>query len=102
MAHRPFGTIRKLPSGRWQARYREPITNVRITAPDTFSARAEANRWLANVQADLVRGSWVDPRAGEITLAEFGDRWIDEHPSLRPRTLENYRDPQTAHPPRAR
>ncbi len=91
MAHRSFGTIRKLPSGRWQARYQEPLTNDRIAAPDTFATKADANRWLTEVQADLVHGSWVNPRAGEISLAEFGERWIDEHPSLRPRTLENYR-----------
>ena len=42
------------------------------------------------MQADLVKGSWVDPRAGEITLAELGEQWIDEHPSLRPRTREVY------------
>jgi hypothetical protein len=42
---RSFGSIRKLPSGRWQARYRAPDGLLR-SAPHTFARKADASRWL--------------------------------------------------------
>ena len=45
---RRFGTVRKLPSGRWQARYRDPAGKTH-TAPQTFATRPEAARFLAQV-----------------------------------------------------
>jgi integrase len=90
MAHRSFGSVRRLPSGRWQARFRDPATNELTPAPTPFDTKASATCWLAELQADVGRGNWVDPRAGEISLGEFADRWIAEHASLRPRTRENY------------
>lgn len=32
----------------------------------------------------------VDPRRGEVTLAEYAGRWLEERPDLRPRTQELY------------
>jgi len=43
---RQFGSIRKLPSGRWQARHRETVTNRLLNAPTTFATKAAANRYL--------------------------------------------------------
>jgi integrase len=90
MSNRSFGTVRQLRSGRWQARHLDPISNQRVTASETFATKAEAGRWLASAQADMERGSWVDPRAGNVAFAEFATAWVAEHPSLRPRTRENY------------
>ena len=71
---RGFGNVRKLPSGRWQARYWLP-GGGHLAAPGTFATKAEANRWLATVEADRARGLWVDPRADdrfhEVLEAEF-------------------------------
>ena len=64
---RGFGNVRKLPSGRWQARYWLP-GGGHLAAPGTFATKAEANRWLSTVEADRARGLWVDPRAGRIRL----------------------------------
>ena len=52
---RRFGTIRELPSGRWQARYRGPDGLMR-SAPHTFSRQREANQWLTVVESELLRG----------------------------------------------
>lgn len=41
MGKRDFGTVRRLASGRWQARYPD-ATGQRRTAPTTFTTRAEA------------------------------------------------------------
>lgn len=66
-ARRRFGSIRKLASGRYQARYKHD--GMHHPAPHTFKAKADANAWLAEVQMDLRRGVWIDPKAGQVSLA---------------------------------
>ena len=86
---RRFGRLRKLPSGRWQARYlgRDGLDRA---APQTFATKAEADRWLSLVEAELQQGRWLDPRRGEVPLGEYAQRWVEERPGLRPRTVELY------------
>jgi integrase len=87
-SRRHFGAIRKLPSGRWQAKYR--VAGKLAPAPHTFSTRKEAALWLSSVETDLSRGSWVDPRAGKVTLAEYARAWLLSHVGIGPRTREIY------------
>ena len=84
------GSIRQLPSGRWQARYRDPSTNRLVAAPGTFGTKADADAWLATVEADVLRGSWVDPNAGRVKLAEYSSTWLERRPDLAERTAELY------------
>lgn len=49
---RPFGSVRRLPSGRYQARYR-PRHGTHVTAPQTFATESEAREWLESLRADL-------------------------------------------------
>src|SRR5215831_14772071 len=87
---RSFGSIRKLPSGRWQARYRGPDGLLR-PAPHTFAYKADASRWLALAEAELLGGKWTDPDAGRVPFSEYAAAWLDERPGLRPKTLQLYR-----------
>jgi len=87
---RRFGGLRQLPSGRWQASYVDP-GGSRRAAPDTFGTKRDAERWLATVETELLRGEWIDPDDQRITLGEFGNRWITERSGLRPRTIDLYR-----------
>jgi len=82
---RSFGNIRKLPSGRYQTRYRH--LGKQIPADSTFANQTDARRWLATIEADMFRGVWIDPDAGEIPFGEYADRWMAEHP-VRPRARE--------------
>ncbi len=93
---RSFGTIRKLPSGRWQARYRGPDGLLR-SAPHTFAYKADASKWLALTEAELLSGGWIDPQAGRIPFSEYAAAWIDERPGLRPKTIQLYRYLLRAH-----
>lgn len=89
-----FGTVRKLASGRWQARYPDP-DGIRMNAPMTFGTAGEAWEHIAQVRADRSRGTYLDPRKGERRLAEFAADWIDNGGSrgkLAPRTAALYRD----------
>jgi integrase len=86
---RSFGTARRLPSGRWQVRYYDQA-GVRHTAPRTFPSKADANRYLAQVEADLLRGAWTDPRLARITFGEWVERWWPTTADLRPGTRSFY------------
>src|SRR5215213_4215377 len=82
---RSFGSMRQLPSGRWQARYRDAAGKSH-TAPQTFATRPEAARFLAQIETDLARGEWTDPRAGRMSFAEWAARWKETTTNLRPNT----------------
>ena len=77
--------MRQLPSGRWQARYPD-LTGKSHTAPQTFASKPEAARFLAQVQTDLARGEWTDPRAGRVPFQEWAARWQQTTTNLRPNT----------------
>jgi integrase len=86
---RDFGALRRLPSGHWQVRYRLP-TGERITAPLTFRTRADANAWLSQLETEMRRGIWVDPRAGQVRLDDYAQAWLNGMSMLAPRTREIY------------
>ena len=72
---RMFGRVRRLPSGRWQARYPN-ASGVLRAAPQTFARKADADRWLAAVESDINRGTFIDPAAGRITVGDWSHRWM--------------------------
>ncbi|MFE8986611.1 tyrosine-type recombinase/integrase [Streptomyces collinus] len=74
---RHFGRVRKLPSGRYQARYLAPDGQLR-PAPHTFRTKKDADDWLADKQTELRRGDWHDPDAGKAPFGEFAAAWIKE------------------------
>jgi hypothetical protein len=74
--------IRKLGPGRWQARYRDADRRERA---GNFRTRAEAQRWLDEQTADLVRGDWRDPRSGRIIVGELAQTWYETTAALKPR-----------------
>lgn len=91
MGRRDFGNVRKLPSGRWQARYYDTSG---LRHAKSFATKADAGRFLAGSRADLDRGDWFNPQAGEISLAAYATQWLGNrrvrgHP-LAPRTRERY------------
>ena len=87
---RAFGSLRQLPSGRWQARYRGPDGLLR-PAPFTFPLKRDGARWLALTEAELLADNWIDPDAGRVPFTEYAEVWITERPGLRPKTIQLYR-----------
>lgn len=105
---RQFGTLRKLPSGRWQVRYRD-AGGRRHTAPATFVSKSDAGRYLSTIQTDQLRGEWYDHRLGLMTVSGWTDRWrattVDLRPSTRARDDSYLRSlilPTFAHLPLSR
>lgn len=91
---RRFGKIRKLPSGRWQARY-SGLDGRERTAPDTFANKTDAARFLSTVEVDIGRGQWLDPTRGAVTVKAYAEAWLSTRTvkgrPLRPRTLTDYK-----------
>jgi integrase len=85
---RRFGRVRRLPSGRWQARYPGPDGADRA-APQTFSTKKDAEIWLTLKEAEIRRGDWLAPEAGEISFGNYASAWVRDH-VLKPRTAELY------------
>jgi integrase len=81
-ARRSTGSIRKLPSGRYQVRYTDP-DGSRQKAPRTFQTKAAAELELTRVLNSIDTGLWqsptvkaltdFDPKA--VTLRELAEHW---------------------------
>ena len=96
MGRAATGTIRKLPSGRYQARITTP-DGERRTAPRTFVAKRDAQVWLAQMQADISRGEWTAIGHSASMHLSFGDyaaQWLEKRKvggrALGDRTRANY------------
>lgn len=84
-----FGTVRPLPSGRFQAFFTSE--GHRVTAPGTFATADDARAWLDDQASDRRRGRWHDTRRAEnVTLEAFARGWVASRPDLSPKTLELY------------
>ncbi|WP_329547866.1 tyrosine-type recombinase/integrase [Streptomyces sp. NBC_01356] len=73
---RRFGSVRKLPSGRFQARYRGPDGLMR-NADKTFATQTDADRWLVKQEAKILDGNWQNP---DVTMAfgDFAESWFKD------------------------
>jgi integrase len=94
---RGWGWIRRLPSHRYQASYIGPDM-IRHTAPRTYTAKMDAEHWLASERRLIERDEWTPPamrtaakKAKAVTVAEYIAVWI-EHRNIKPRTKAHYRD----------
>ncbi|MFF3610752.1 tyrosine-type recombinase/integrase [Streptomyces sp. NPDC002580] len=73
---RRFGSVCKLPSGRFQARYRGPDGLMR-TADATFATQTDADRWLVKQEAKILDGDWKDPDV-KIAFGDFAASWFKD------------------------
>lgn len=91
MVRRRFGSVRKLPSGRYQASFQTP-DGQRQTAPETFRTAADAARYLDRIQQEIERGHWLpDARLGRRTLRECCEGYLEENPRVGERWAETCR-----------
>ena len=90
---RRFGSLRRLPSGRWQGRYIGP-NGRRYAAPTTFATKTDAARWLTAEEAAIMQGAWLDPSRSGVKLEEYATAWIVQRTvkgrPLATRTRETY------------
>lgn len=58
---------------RWEARYRDPEGKQRARL---FDRKVDAERFVATTTADIVRGSYINPGAGQVTFGEYATEWL--------------------------
>lgn len=66
-----MANISRRENGRWRARYRDEAGKEHARH---FGRKADAQRWLDEVTAMVVTGTYVDPDAGRVTF----DAWFAE------------------------
>lgn len=120
MARRTFGQVRRLPSGRFQARYDDPEGRTQLTkggraaavkhnAPHTFQTKIDAEAWLSSEYRLISAGTWSSPaarreaaRANEdarraATFERYATTWLEGRHDLRGSTRASYRTALTRH-----
>jgi hypothetical protein len=63
---------RELPSGKWQGIALHP-SGRRSTR--TFALKRQAAKWAADTEAEWRRSGFRDPRAGQVTVSAWHERW---------------------------
>jgi integrase len=94
---RTYGTIRKMPSGRWQANYTN-TAGRRVFAPHTFRTRVDAESFLHERRRE---GDSSFVRRPKITFGDYATTWLaNRHVGgrpIKPRTREHYQQILTDH-----
>lgn len=67
---------RRLTNGdlRYDVYFRDPDGNQRSR---TFTKLRVAEAFKSTVEADKLRGQWIDPAAGKVLFRTYGDEWLD-------------------------
>ena len=74
-----MASVSKRKDGRpgYQVRHRpRPRDPAGVQRAKQFERKAAADRFAASVETDKARGSYVDPKAGRMTLKEYGEAWL--------------------------
>jgi integrase len=90
MTRRRFGTIRQLPSRRWQASYLDNQSQ-RHQAPHTFTKKADADRWLARMELAAEEGGQSHHHVSLTPFGDYARLWLDQNPRVGPRWQETCR-----------
>lgn len=90
-----MASIQKRPNGSWRARYRDATGREHARhfrfKDNPRDPSNSAQHWLNEVTAAVVTGTYVDPRTAQITVGEWGARWILAYESNRASTVRQAR-----------
>ncbi|WP_163685832.1 tyrosine-type recombinase/integrase [Mycolicibacterium gadium] len=96
---RSFGSIRRLPSKRYQVRFTAPDGSY-VTAPATFAARIDAEAYLADRRREIDAKLWNASAAAvakpnRITFGAYAAQWLADRQiggrPIKARTRAHYR-----------
>ena len=79
-----MASIQLLANGRRRARYRDGAGREHARHFDT---KREAQQWLDQVTASVVRGDYVDPKTARMTVDAWCDTWLAGYRGHRPNTV---------------
>ena len=67
-----MASLTRIPTGKWRARY---VDNDGRQRARHFDRKADAERFLSTIQADLIRGTYVDPSRSRQRFGEYAEQW---------------------------
>jgi hypothetical protein len=73
---RTFGTTRRLPSGRYQAR--TWVDGEQVPLGETFETKKAAESALSAKQLEMERGVRVHPKSGKQTVRSYSVEWMTD------------------------
>jgi integrase len=82
-------SVAKRPDGRYRARYRGADGRERAKH---FDRKSDALRWLSVQEGNVVRGDWVDPALGRVTVGEWAPTWLASKTALKPTSRRSYEE----------
>ncbi len=82
-----MASIARRPDGTYRPRYRDAAGKEHARH---FKRKVDAQRWLDEVTASVVTGTYVDPALSRVTVGEWGERWLNGHAALKPSTRTRY------------
>jgi integrase len=69
---------------RWRARY---VENAGKEHTRHFDRKVDAQKWLKEAMASIVRGDYVAPNVARLTVGEWSDKWLDGYRTRRKSTV---------------
>lgn len=67
--------IRQLPSRLWAATIYTRPGDPKSRVTESFELKSRAQHWAAEQETAVRSGTWIDPRAGRMTVAECWEKW---------------------------
>lgn len=67
-----MASVKQRDNGKWRARYRDEAGREHARH---FATKREGQRWVDEQTAKLITGTYVDPRAGTVSLSAFYADW---------------------------
>lgn len=77
-------SIQRRENGRWRARYRDAAGKEHARH---FTRKLDGQRWLDDVTAAVVTGTYVDPKTARSTVGEWCSTWLEGHGGNRASTV---------------
>lgn len=79
-----MSSIKRRPDGQWRARYRDDDGKEHARH---FTRKIDAQKWINEVTASVVTGTYVDPKTAKTTVGEWCQTWIAAYGNNRPSTV---------------
>jgi len=81
------GSVKKLPNGKYRARYRGPDGRERARH---FALKRDAERWVVTNESARAKGDWIDPDRGRLTVSEWAPVWLATKATLKAKSRLDY------------
>jgi hypothetical protein len=75
-------------SGKYRGRYRDPLGRAHSK---TFTRKADADRFVREMETEKERGNWIDQRGADQPLAQWAEEFLQLCRRLAPKSQETYR-----------